>query len=43
MRGNENPYSFYLFSKTGETIDKETTIQDPYLKQVVERLWAVRH
>ncbi len=29
--------------KTGETIDKETTIQNKYLKQAVERLRAVGH
>ena len=30
-------------TKTGETIDKETTIENPYLKQVIERLRAVGH
>jgi transposase len=30
-------------TKTGETIDKERTIQNPYLKQVIERLRAVGH
>jgi transposase len=30
-------------TKTGETIDKETTIQNPYLKKVIERLRAVGH
>ncbi len=30
-------------TKTGEKIDKETTIENPYLKQVIERLRAVGH
>jgi len=30
-------------TKTGEKIDKETTIENPHLKQVIERLRAVGH
>jgi transposase len=30
-------------TKTGEQIDKETTIENPYLKQVIERLRNVGH
>jgi transposase len=30
-------------TKTGETIDKETTIQNPYTKKIIEQLRAVGH
>jgi transposase len=30
-------------TKTGETMEKETTIENPYLKQVIERLRATGH